>query len=73
MKKRTRNLSWRKYGKYLYYSIISNYPNPLNPSTITLFSAIEQGHVDISIYSINGQKIKTLEKSSIRIGVRSFA
>ncbi|MBT3754938.1 MAG: T9SS type A sorting domain-containing protein [Candidatus Cloacimonetes bacterium] len=73
MKKRTRNLCWRKYGEYLYYSIFSNYPNPFNPSTITLFSAIEQGHVDISIYSINGQKIKTLEKSSIRIGVRSFA
>ncbi len=71
MKKRTklRSLSWRKY---LYHPLLSNDPNSFNSSTITSFSVIEQSHIDISIYSINGQKIKTLEKSSIRVGVCSF-
>ncbi len=39
---------------------ISNYPNPFNPETTFSFSIPENSKVDISIYNIKGQKIKTL-------------
>lgn len=48
-----------------------NYPNPFNPTTTISFSVIEQSNIDISIYSIKGQKIKTLVKSLFGTGVHS--
>ncbi|MDP8201934.1 MAG: T9SS type A sorting domain-containing protein [Candidatus Tenebribacter burtonii] len=39
---------------------LSNYPNLFNPSTTIEFSIQNGSEVDISIYNIKGQKIKTL-------------
>jgi hypothetical protein len=39
---------------------LSNYPNPFNPSTIITYSIVNDSHVRIDIYNINGSKISTL-------------
>jgi len=41
-------------------ALIGNHPNPFNPSTTISFSVAEQSNVEVSIYSIRGQKIRTL-------------
>jgi len=38
----------------------SNYPNPFNPSTTIEFSLQNNSKVDLSIFNIKGQKVKTL-------------
>ncbi len=40
--------------------IIGNYPNPFNPNTVIYFQLNSEMHVDLSIYNVKGQKIKTL-------------
>ena len=43
--------------------IIYNYPNPFNPTTVISFHLAAEGDledVELSIYNIKGQKIKTL-------------
>ena len=43
-------------------SHLSNYPNPFNPSTAISFSVTQSpSTVEIEIYNIKGQKVKTLE------------
>ncbi|MFC1898283.1 T9SS type A sorting domain-containing protein [Candidatus Cloacimonadota bacterium] len=39
---------------------LSNYPNPFNPETTISFNILEQGKVELAIYNIKGQRIKTL-------------
>ena len=39
---------------------ITNYPNPFNPSTTIKLDLAESGKIELAIYNIKGQKIKTL-------------
>ena len=39
---------------------ISNYPNPFNPTTTIELDLAESGKIELAIYNIKGQKIKTL-------------
>jgi hypothetical protein len=39
---------------------ISNYPNPFNPSTTIKLDLAEPGKIELAIFNIKGQKIKTL-------------
>ncbi|MDP8204695.1 MAG: choice-of-anchor Q domain-containing protein [Candidatus Tenebribacter mawsonii] len=39
---------------------ISNYPNPFNPSTTIKLDLAEPGEIELAIYNIKGQKVKTL-------------
>ena len=45
-----------------------NYPNPFNPETTISFSIPEDSKVELSIYNIRGQKVRTLIKNEFEKG-----
>jgi hypothetical protein len=46
----------------------SNYPNPFNPETTISFSVSNDGPVNIDIYNIKGQKVKSLVNDNFKSG-----
>lgn len=44
----------------LRYALAQNHPNPFNPSTVISFDLKEDGLVNLSVYNVKGQLIKTL-------------
>ena len=51
---------------------LQNYPKPFNPSTTIDFSIPEESKVELSIYNIKGQKIKSLLNGQITAGEHSI-
>ncbi|MCP4367898.1 MAG: T9SS type A sorting domain-containing protein, partial [Deltaproteobacteria bacterium] len=51
------------------FSLNQNYPNPFNPSTIIGFQLPKVSDVQLVIYNILGQRIKTLVKQKLTAGV----
>lgn len=51
---------------------INNYPNPFNPTTTIEFSIQNNSNVELMIYNIKGQKIKTLVHSEYTKGNHSI-
>ncbi|MDP8267868.1 MAG: FlgD immunoglobulin-like domain containing protein [Candidatus Tenebribacter davisii] len=49
-----------------------NYPNPFNPETNIVFNLPEEGRVQLDIYNIRGQKIRSLLKDQITSGQHSI-
>ncbi len=45
-----------------------NYPNPFNPETNIVFSIPSKGNVEINIYNIKGQKVKSLVNEQFGAG-----
>ena len=43
-----------------YFLLLTNYPNPFNPSTIIRYKVPGKSHVVLSIYNLAGQQIATL-------------
>ena len=41
-------------------TMISNFPNPFNPSTTIKLELADSGKIELAIYNIKGQKVKTL-------------
>lgn len=42
------------------FSLLANYPNPFNPSTTIPFSLAAPGEVELAVYSVTGQRVRTL-------------
>ena len=54
------------------FSLSQNYPNPFNPSTSIRFALPEATYVKITVYSVLGEKIKTLIHSLLPAGNHSI-
>jgi len=50
------------------FTSISNYPNPFNPTTTIEFSIQNDSKINLSIYNIKGQKVKTLANNEFTKG-----
>jgi len=48
--------------------LISNYPNPFNPTTTIAYNMIEDGNVSIEVFNIKGQLVKTLINEHMTVG-----
>jgi hypothetical protein len=53
------------------YALEQNYPNPFNPSTSIAFSVKEVGVVQLSIYNLHGQEVRTLINGQMNTGFHS--
>ena len=52
----------------LAFSLKQNYPNPFNPSTTIQYSIPKTEQVDLTIYTITGEKVKTLVSDKVEAG-----
>jgi len=52
--------------------LMGNYPNPFNPETEIRFLMQEAGDVDITIYNVRGQVVKTLSSMGLTAGEHSI-
>jgi len=50
------------------YSLSQNFPNPFNPSTVINYSMERKGKLNISIFNILGQHVKTLVDAEVEAG-----
>ena len=50
------------------FVLYDNYPNPFNPSTTIAFDVPQSSAVNISVYNLVGQKIRTLEDRHLTAG-----
>ena len=53
-------------------ALLGNYPNPFNPSTTICFSLKEAARVNISIFNIKGQRVKSLLDGEIQPGHHAY-
>lgn len=54
------------------YNLYQNYPNPFNPSTSISFEIPNSEYVNLSIYNVSGQKVRTLINGYIGMGTHSI-
>jgi len=52
--------------------LYGNVPNPFNPTTAISFSINEPGHVDLSIYNVKGEKVRTLVNENLNADTHSY-
>ena len=52
-------------------SLLRNHPNPFNASTIISFALPSPGEANLSVYSITGQKIRTLVSGKLPAGTHT--
>ena len=50
------------------FTLNGNYPNPFNPNTTISFSFGKESPVEIAVYNISGQKVKTLFSGKMSAG-----
>ena len=51
------------------YRLYQNYPNPFNPTTDITFSLAQESHVQINIYNVIGEKVRTLLNDNLSAGI----
>jgi len=53
------------------FALHQNYPNPFNPKTQIQFDLPENGYVELAIYNLMGQRIRTLTSMQLKAGYHS--
>jgi flagellar hook assembly protein FlgD len=53
------------------FNLLQNYPNPFNPITTIEFTLDKNTDVELAIYNLLGEKIKTLVNSKLQGGLHS--
>ena len=51
------------------YELLQNYPNPFNPVTRITYNLAQTGKVDLAIYNVLGQKVRTLFSGTASAGL----
>ena len=54
------------------FALHDNYPNPFNPTTVIRFDIPTETKVRLVVYNMLGQKVKTLEQSTLSPGYHSI-
>ncbi|MEK7727942.1 MAG: Ig-like domain-containing protein, partial [candidate division KSB1 bacterium] len=54
------------------FALEQNYPNPFNPSTVISLQLPVAGKVNLSIYNLSGQLVKTLVAGEMKAGRHNF-
>jgi hypothetical protein len=55
-------------GEVTEYALHQNYPNPFNPVTTIAFDLLEAGKVDLRVYNLVGQEVRTVVNGSMPKG-----
>ncbi len=50
------------------FRVMQNYPNPFNPTTLLSYQLDRDGYVEISVFNLQGVRIKTLHRGFQRAG-----
>ncbi|HNR69388.1 MAG TPA: right-handed parallel beta-helix repeat-containing protein [bacterium] len=50
------------------FDLLPNYPNPFNPTTAILFDLPRPARVELTVYSIDGKRVKSLENRNLQAG-----
>ncbi|NOY78186.1 MAG: T9SS type A sorting domain-containing protein [Calditrichaeota bacterium] len=50
------------------FVLYQNYPNPFNPTTVIPFSLQKRGHVDLSVFDVNGRLVAKLFNQEMSAG-----
>jgi subtilisin family serine protease len=64
------NVADKKIPENFY--LLSNYPNPFNPTTMIRFSIPKKGFVKILLYDLLGREVKTLASGEFEIGTKEI-
>jgi hypothetical protein len=54
------------------FNVFQNYPNPFNPETKITFRLPTFGRVNLTIYSVLGEQIKTIELGNLQGGINTI-
>ena len=55
------------------FKLMGNYPNPFNPETKIKFSTEIESNVHVTIYSLIGEKVNTIQSGQLRAGTHNIS